>query len=332
MRRKSRMSSPARLGAAALVMATCATLSELARAQPVETSAARADRLFREGKSALEASRFAEACPKLAESQHLDPGMGTLLALALCHEASGQTASAWREFKDVAQGSQAARADRAALASQHIKTLEPQLSTIAVNVPADLRPTAQVRIDGTVVPPADLGAPIPEDPGDHVVEAVAAGSPPWQLTVHLGSNHDVKAVTVPSASPAAVPPPPVPVQPVGMEPRHRLGFIVGGAGGALVVTGGIFGGLSLSEHSSATKLCPSSPCSSSTGVSDNNTARTYAWVSDFTVGFGLAGLGVATYLLLTHDEAHAPTTAISSTRIVPSAGPGTMGLSLSGAW
>ena len=55
-----------------------------ARAQTPEAPMAAADRLFREGRSALEAGRYAEACPTLAQSQQLDTGMGTLLALALC--------------------------------------------------------------------------------------------------------------------------------------------------------------------------------------------------------------------------------------------------------
>ena len=98
-----------------------------AQAAPSSDSA-RADQLFREGKAALEAKRFADACPKLAESQKLDPGTGTLLALALCHEGLGSTATAWREFRDVAAASLKGRTDRAALAADQAHTLEGQIS------------------------------------------------------------------------------------------------------------------------------------------------------------------------------------------------------------
>ena len=37
-----------------------------------------ADALFKEGRALLDAKKFDEACPKLAESQRLDPGAGTL--------------------------------------------------------------------------------------------------------------------------------------------------------------------------------------------------------------------------------------------------------------
>jgi hypothetical protein len=322
-----------RFAAIGVVLAATVVSAALpAHAQTAEAPSARADRLFREGKQALEAGRFADACPKLAESQRLDPGMGTLLALALCHEGNGQLATAYREFHEVASAPQA-RADRATLANQHLKTLEPRLSTLTLTVPDDVRATTQVRIDGVDVPASTWANPIPTDPGDHVVEAQAAGGAPWRSTVHLDANHDNQVVSVPAAAkPEVAPPPPAP-EPQAMEPRHKLGWIVGGAGGVLLATGSVMGGLALSEHSTATGLCPRSPCGNAAGVADNNTAKTYAWVSDFGIVLGLAGLGTAAYLLLTHDDAHpAASPTATGLRVSPTVGPGLGGLSFAGAW
>ena len=106
-----------------------------------------AEELFRRGKAFTAQGKHAEACPMYDESHRLDPQMGTLLNVALCHEQVGRTASAWGEFRAVEQQARAAsppREDRVKLAREHADKLEPRLSRIKVVVPAGARPSGLV--------------------------------------------------------------------------------------------------------------------------------------------------------------------------------------------
>src|SRR5262245_61366650 len=170
------------------VMAAVATaLSLLAgagRAQAQSTDRALAEQLFREGQSLVEAKRFAEACPKFAESQRLDPGTGTLLNLAACHQSQGKLASAWTEYSTVITlATRDNRPDRVSFAEERLKEIEPKLSRLTLELsPAADTPGLVIKLDGAVVGRPALGVAVPVDPGTHNVEANATGKQAWQAT------------------------------------------------------------------------------------------------------------------------------------------------------
>src|SRR5690348_10490370 len=96
-----------------------------AAAEPSTNEKSLAETLFRAGKTLLAEGHVSEACSKLTESQRLDPGLGTLLNLAVCHEREGKTASAWAEFREVmAVAHRTAQPDREQLATEHFEALE----------------------------------------------------------------------------------------------------------------------------------------------------------------------------------------------------------------
>ena len=167
---------------------------------------AMAEQLFREGRAQLDAGNYSVACPKLEESFAQDPATGTLLAVALCQEMSGKTASAWANFGEVAARSRRdGRSDREQAARDHQTALEPKLSRLAIEVDANTAalPGLQVTRDGTSVGAAAWGASLPCDPGQHTISVTAPGKERWTTTVTLGAVSDVQTVSVPALREAA---------------------------------------------------------------------------------------------------------------------------------
>jgi hypothetical protein len=171
-------------------------------AQAADPKPALAEALFREGRERLEAGAYAEACPKLAESQRLDPHLGTLLNLAVCHARQGRTATAWGEFAAAAAEAQhAGRKENEALARTQTKALAGQLSRIVITPPRGPEPAGLVvKLDGAVLGSGALGSALPVDPGAHVVDASAPG----RGTVHLAVTAGVGPATATIALPELV--------------------------------------------------------------------------------------------------------------------------------
>src|SRR6187551_2481529 len=162
-------------------------------------NAALAESLFREGKRLSGERKFAEACPKFAESYKLDPGLGTLLNLALCHESEGKPATAWAEFSEASsRAKREGDSDRAQLADEHVRALEPKLARVSISLaPGAAVPGLVVKFDTRELAAAALGLPIAVDPGKHVLEASAPGKEPSTQTFDAPSTPTSVTVTVP---------------------------------------------------------------------------------------------------------------------------------------
>jgi hypothetical protein len=335
--------SRALLAAASLALLAAASP---ASAQPTPEKAAQ--RAFDEGMKLLDQGKIVEACPKLEESQRLDPAMGTQYRLAECWEKLGRTASAWALFRQVVSEAQAAgRDDRAAVSTARATALEPRLTRILIIVAPSARTRGLiVRRDGAVVDEAQWGRGVAVDPGDHVISASAPGKKPWEQQQQARSG--TVEVTIPmleagdgatSGGDSSVPVVDAPTEPSG--PRRSLapGLALGGVAVAGIVAGIALVGAANGKKSDAATLraglagvdcnVPSPRC---TDLADTaGSAGTLSNAAFWTLlGSGLAAAGAVTYFLWPAPK-DAPA-AGAAVQVLPSVSIGSLGVSATGTF
>lgn len=280
----------------------CAVLAASHPAHAQDTNIAVAETLFREGRALMAAGNFATACPKFEESNRVDPKLGTLLNLALCHEKSGRTASAWAEYAEAASlAARAGQPNREKVAREHAAALEPSLSHVIID--ADPKSDAVVALDDQPIGPAAYRSPIPIDPGAHVLRATAPGATPFEQSFRVAQGAPVATLKVPALAPApaAAPvsteaPPPAEGHRGGLR---KGGFIAGGAGLVLVGLGSYFGVRAFSDKNTAENECGATFCTPA-GNSATSSMKTDETLSTVGVIAGLAAVGSGAYLVLSN--------------------------------
>ena len=194
------------LVSAALLLA----LPEAADAQSSpENDKIAAQALFEDGRQLVVAAKYAEACPKFADSQRLDPSTATLLNLANCWENLGRTATAWETYREAQSAAHVAgRQDYFATAERHANALAPKLARITIHVP-EATDGIQIERDGVVVGRAEWGLAIPVDTGAHAFAATAPGRKAWATTIDVLQDGAALTVTVPELEPLPFETPPL---------------------------------------------------------------------------------------------------------------------------
>jgi hypothetical protein len=295
-------------------IASAMAWSPSAYAQTAGDAAAAQD-LFDRARKLVAQGNHAEACPKFAESQRLDPEPGTEFNLADCYEHVGKTASAWVAFADVADRlrvtSDKARAN---VALARAAALQPKLARLTINAPGDSRVSGlTIKRDGEVVRDAQWGIGVPVDPGTHAVEASAPDMQTWTSSVEVKGEGKTVSVDVPKLAP--VPPTPTsvpasaPVQDTGATaespPRaethgstqRTLSYVAGAAGIGAIGIGTYFGLATLSKNNASRSDCTGNQCGQQ-GFDDRKSALSDGNAATIAYGVGLAALvgGVVLYL------------------------------------
>jgi hypothetical protein len=277
-----------------------------------------AEELFRQGQALMLEKKFADACPKLAESQRLDPTAGTLLNLGVCHEKEGRLASAWAEFNDAkALAQRDGREDRVAFANEHIAAIEPNLSRLKIELsPGAETPGLEISLDGNVLGRPTLGVAAPVDPGAHQVSAKAPGKLAWKADVDVPTGPATRDVLVPVLVNAALTPeetaaitPRPPAEGKSGATQRYVAYGLFGVGVAGIAVGTIFGLQAIAKNDdSNAQGCTGNDCTHDAAElrRDARTAGNISTVAFIAGGAALAGATVL-YLTAPHDRG-APST------------------------
>jgi len=182
----------------------------------------------------MDEKKYAEACPKLAESNRLDAGMGTRFHLGNCYENLGLLASAWALFTEVAdEAKRTGQKGREGVARERAKQLEVRLPKITVQVSPSVASISglEVRNGDNIVHSALWGQPLPVDPGKHTIKVTAPGRRTWEKVVVLQEGA-AETVAIEALAP--------------MDARKlsskQIGAIaLGSTGVASIIVGSVFG-------------------------------------------------------------------------------------------
>ncbi len=310
-----------------MVLAVALTTASWVSAQVRDPAAA--DALFREARSLMKEGKYTAACPKLAESQRLDPAAGTLINLGDCFQKTGELASALQALRD-ALDMLSPTDSRVGPVKEEMAALEKRVPRLTIRLAPDTPEDARVLRDQVEYGAASLGMPIPVNPGEHLIVVTASGrakkaypvaiseGQAREITVTVGKVLSPGASTEelgPAPPPAAASPTPKAAAPdtsSAPDSSRTVGGIFGGVGVVALGTG-VVTGLMLDERQSTvdancdstTKLCNDEGYSA---AQDGKTLRTVSFVG---WGIGLAGIAAGGYFLFLAGPSKAPATAVN---------------------
>ncbi|WP_437722835.1 PEGA domain-containing protein [Sorangium sp. So ce861] len=180
-----------------------------ARAQEPARDPVAAEALFKAARALVDKGDYAAGCPKFEASLALNPSASTMINIARCHEREGKLATAWHDYNRAlvlnreTAGEQRKRSLEQ-IAQKEIAALEPRVPKLRIVVegaPAGV----EVQRDGTALPAAALGEPLPIDPGPHEIRASAPGheTETRAITIAEGQTETVELTLRPAAAAGA---------------------------------------------------------------------------------------------------------------------------------
>jgi hypothetical protein len=248
--------------------------------------AAYAEQLFQHGVRLMKDDNCPEAIPEFLTSQQLDPSAATLMNLATCYARVGRKAAAWKTYRQAAAAAAEEQNEQLrAKAFQAMSILSPLLTKLKL-VPASQTAALSFRVNGEPIATND-GMPIPLDPGENVIEAVAPGHKPWRRSVTASDVGATLVIEVPELRP---------VQKTEKPNDWRTaGAIAGGIGIAAMVVGTVLAVSAKRAQDDSDAHCRAGRCNA-TGVDLRESAQRRANLATYATGVGALVTAAGVYL------------------------------------
>jgi tetratricopeptide (TPR) repeat protein len=247
--------------------------------------------------------------------------------IGLCEEHLGQLAAALGDYELAAHEAEEARvAEVSAQVASRRADLRARIPQITI-VRGAGGEYATVSLDGVSLGSSSIGAKLPIDPGPHRVEAVASGFKPFRVTIEIAEKEakkvEITLERLPVAAPAAE------TSPLAAHPGAEstepekpspLPFVIGGVGVASLGASAVFFVLRQKAINTLEQDCTlrGNECPKES-ASTYDHGKAYNLLANVTLGVGVAGVGVGTYLLLTQKKQPTSSVAFHLAPVGPSA-------------
>ena len=146
-----------------------------------------AEALFAAGREALRRGDYRAAHTKFAESNRLDPAVGTVLNLAICEEHLGRLASAWQRYQEVIHALGPGD-ERLPIARTKAAAIDPRVPRLTIRLAPAAPADTKVMLGAGALTSASFGLALPRDPGKHEIVASADGRAPRRYSGHSANT------------------------------------------------------------------------------------------------------------------------------------------------
>ncbi|MEJ7732156.1 MAG: hypothetical protein WKG00_23475 [Polyangiaceae bacterium] len=272
--------------------------------------------LFREAVALSAANDWSGALSKFKEVAQVRMTAQVAFNIAECEEHLGKLLAALGNYRLASSEAAAPNANAPEVAKQvdaRISALEARIPkmTIARGEGAE---TATIELDGVELGSAQIGSPIPVDPGPHTVLGKVNGREGARETVTLAES-ETKDVSVTIASaPLPKEQPVAPTQPDVLPPPEIPGskvpgIVVTGLGVASLGAGVVFLILRQGTLDDLDELCGGDESCPPSAKSKADDGKLFTGLAEATIAAGVVGVAVGVVLLATSGKKTATATA-----------------------